>query len=75
MPDSRPRLVRPGQAERVVGASGRNHLGERPFEQASAIPEPIMPVAESLDPMLSGKVSLLFSDLGHSQVIEPEVRR
>ena len=48
VPATRPRLVRPAEAEREVGLAGREHLVERPLEQPLPA-EPVVVVAERLD--------------------------
>src|SRR5690348_3195835 len=74
VPDTRPRLVRPAQAKRKVRLARLQHLGERPLQYASS-GEPIVVIAEPLDPVAARHCGLCLAGLRDAKVVEPEVGR
>ena len=53
VPSSRPRLVRPADAEREIGTARLEHFIERPMKQTLPV-EPVVVVAEAFDAVLPG---------------------
>jgi hypothetical protein len=73
-PSSTPRLVRPAKAEREVGGTRAQYFIKRSIEQAAAA-KPIVVIAESVDAVRPGKISLRLPNFRHAQITEPKIRR
>ncbi len=75
VPDAAPGFVGPAQAEREIRFARREHFGERPFEHAFAVAEPVVVIAEALDAVLPRKVSLRLAGFRHAQIVESQIGR
>src|SRR5262249_14439942 len=74
LPQRRPILIGPREAERQPRFSARKDLRERSFEQA--LPrEPVVPIAKCLDAVTLSEVGLCCTRLGQPQIVEPELAR
>ena len=73
IPAPAPVFVGPADAERKIRPTGLYNFVQRPVQQALA-GEPIVVVAETVNPVLPGQGSLFFPDFGKSQVVETQIR-
>ena len=73
VPDPRPRLVGPGDAEGELGTPAGKDLFEGPLEEQTSR-EPVVPVAEARYPVRPREVGLGLAYFGNSQIVETEVR-
>ena len=69
----RPVVVGPTEAEGKVGLAAGEHFVERPFQQLPAIAEPIVVVAETLQPSFACQLCLLLAYFRQAQVVEAQV--
>jgi len=68
MPDTRPALVCPAEAERKIRFTGSQYLGKRSLKQPSPI-KPVVPIAKALDTVLPCEQALLLTRLGDPEVV------
>ena len=68
-------MIGPTQAEGKVGLPTLQHLLEGALKKLLTIAKPVMVIAESLNASLACQVSLLLTNLRHSQVIKAQVSR
>src|SRR4051794_17959378 len=69
IPSPGPVFVGPTEHEREIRLAGCQHLFRRPLQQAFSV-EPIMIVAETLNAILLGQVSLCLSCLRQSEIVK-----
>src|SRR5262249_12068176 len=74
IPPSGPVLVRQAQTERNVAARVRQHVIERPVQDALTR-EPIVMITKPIDAVLFGKRNLIAAGLAQPQVVEAEIGR
>lgn len=72
MPDARPALVSPAQAEGEVRRTRGEDLVEGSLKKLFAV-EPVMVVTETVEAVSFGHIGLRLADLGNAQVVEPQV--
>ena len=70
-----PVVVGPRKAEREIRLARCKYLVERSFQHPLAVPEPIVPVAESLDAVFPGQVGLGYAAFRKPEVVETKVLR
>src|ERR1700687_4674855 len=68
VPDARPALIGPAKAKGKVRLAGGQHLGKGSFKDSTAF-KPVMPVAESLNPVLLRECALLRACLRDAQIV------
>src|SRR6266436_3749997 len=74
MPNTGPRLIGPAKAERKIGLARAQHFPKWTFEELPS-PEPVVVVAEGLEPIFPRHVCLRQPRFWDAQVVKPEIRR
>ena len=68
-----PVVVGPAETEGEIGLSTGEHLVERAFQQLPSIAEPVVVVAETLQPSFACQLCLLLAYFRQAQVVEAQV--
>jgi hypothetical protein len=74
VPDASPVFIGPTEAERKLRFTRRKNLREGAFENAASV-KPVVVIAETMDPILSGEFGLGFPYVGQPEVIETKICR
>lgn len=75
VPSPCPVGVRPCQAKGKIWLAGRQYLLYWSLKNPATVAEPIVPIAKSVDTVLTRQVSLMFASLGETEIIETEFAR
>jgi hypothetical protein len=75
VPDATPRTICLGKAERKIWLAAVPDFLERALDDAPAVAEPIMPVAERTHAGIAGQLRLRLAYFRHAQIVKAEIGR